>query len=171
MNIREALLKEHSKRNTMAIAGYIGNDAVKMRELMKVFEEKDHRLCQRAAWPLMYIAESHPALIYPHMEALTNLLDNPMHQAIKRNVMRVFQNLDIPEELMGKVADHGFRYLTDVNEKPAVKAFAMTVLYKIALKEPDLKHELKLLIEDMIPYGAPAIKSRGTKILKALEKS
>jgi hypothetical protein len=44
------------------------------------------------------------------------------------------------------------------------------VMYNIALKYPELKEELSLTIQDMIPYGSPAIINRGKKIVKLLEK-
>jgi hypothetical protein len=44
----------------------------------------------------------------------------------------------------------------------------MTVLANIARAEPDLKHEIKLVIEEMLPLGSGGIISRGKKVLKQL---
>ena len=46
----------------------------------------------------------------------------------------------------------------------------MTVLYNLSVNIPEIKNELKLLIEDLLPYGTAGIKSRGRKILAKLEK-
>ena len=47
----------------------------------------------------------------------------------------------------------------------------MTVLYNITLKIPELADELKIIIEDQMPYGSAGFKSRGKKILKGLQKA
>ena len=60
-------------------------------------------------------------------------------------------------------------YLTDVEETVAVKAFSMTVLYRICQKYPDLKQELIPVIEDNLAYSDKAgLQNRGKKILKKL---
>lgn len=169
--ILEALKKEHSKLNTLAIVNYVGSDPKRFEELLAVFSLKDIRLSQRAAWPLTCIAENQPDLIQPHLSVIVDLLDNPLHVAVKRNVMRSLRDFDLPENLLGNIADKAFVFLMDHKEAIAVRAFSMTVLYKICLKEPDLKNELIPIIEDMLQYGcSPGLKSYGKKMLKALHK-
>lgn len=63
MDIRRALMAEHSKRRTMAVVEYIGDDARRFAELMKLFFAGEYRLAHRAAWPMNYCAERHPELI------------------------------------------------------------------------------------------------------------
>ena len=50
MDIREALLAEHSKGQTTKIVRYIDGDPVRFAELMKLFLGDTYRLSQRAAW-------------------------------------------------------------------------------------------------------------------------
>jgi hypothetical protein len=79
------------------------------------------------------------------------------------------QLADLPESLAGITADICFRYLRDHQEPIAVKAYAMTIIYNLSMKYPELGDELALTIEDMMPYGSPGIRNRGAKILKALK--
>ncbi len=44
----------------------------------------------------------------------------------------------------------------------------MTVLEKICRKIPELKPELRLIIEEQLPHGSAAFKNRGNRILKRL---
>ena len=60
MDIRQSLLLEHSKPQTMKIVEFIGADEKHFAELMKIFFAGEYRLTQRAAWPLNYCAERHP---------------------------------------------------------------------------------------------------------------
>ena len=68
MNIREALLKEHSKQQCNNIVQYIGNSQQRFNELIKLFFGNEYRVVQRAAWVLSYSAIKHPALIKTHLK-------------------------------------------------------------------------------------------------------
>ena len=63
-----------------------------------------------------------------------------------------------------------FRFVEDPNEKVAVKAFSLTVLYNLSRKHPDIIPEVKLLIEQQMPHQTAGFKSRAKKILKEMEK-
>ncbi|UZR95514.1 hypothetical protein [Chondrinema litorale] len=170
MNISEALLKEHSKANSLNIAEYIGEDKVRFKQLIEIFIGEEYRLVQRSAWVLSIIAEKHPFLIKPYLSLLVKQLHNPKHDTVKRNILRILQFIEIPDELMGELADICFNFLTSGKEAIAIKVFAITVLEKIVRQYPELKYELIIIIEDQMPYSSAGFKSRGTKILKALKK-
>ena len=114
---------------------------------------------------MSHCAERHPELIEPYLQPFVDKLDEPnIHNAVKRNVMRVLQD-NLPEQLLGQVATKCFDYISDPAEAIAVKAFSLTVLDTICKREPDLKNELLLLIKERLPYETPAFKSRAKKIL------
>ncbi len=168
MDIKKELLKEHSKAQAEYIANFIGNDAAKFEELMRLFMSSHYRTNQRSAWVLSKCADKYPELIAPHIEPLIKNLKEDIHVAVKRNTLRVLQEIEIPKDLWGLTVDICFNTLASNQEPIAVKVFAMSVLHNIAQKEPDLKNELKMIIEDQLPYGSAGFKSRAKKILKQL---
>jgi hypothetical protein len=171
MNIKEELLKEHSKAQTMRIVAFVGVDKKRFQELMQLFLNNEYRITQRAAWSVSYCAIAHPALIKPYMSELIAKLKEPnVHDAVKRNIVRIWEAIDIPDDNSGEIYDICFGYLRSLDEPIAVKAFSMTVLGKICRNYLELKEELKASIEDMMPFGSPAIVSRGKKLLKELQK-
>ncbi len=171
MNIREALLKEHSKKNTTRLVGYIDNDRKRFAELMRLFLGNEKLVSQRAAWVFTYCVEEHPELIRPYFKKLiANLGVAGQHDAIIRNTVRTLQTIDVPREHLGALANACFALLLKHESAIAVKAFSMTILYNIAKKEPDLKAEIALVVNELIPNGSAGIKNRGAKILKALSK-
>ncbi|MGV3589596.1 MAG: hypothetical protein ACO1OF_21495 [Adhaeribacter sp.] len=170
MDIREALLQEYSKAQVLKVAAYIDNNPDRFRNLMQLFLGEDYRLTQRAAWVLSHCADQHPALLLPHLPDLINNLQQTNLAAVKRNTVRVLQNILIPEALQGLLADICFKYLT-TDEPVAIKVFAMTVLANLAQQEPDLKNELRLLIEDQLPYASPAFMARANKLLPKLRQN
>lgn len=170
MDIRSTLEKGHSKSITSQIVNYVDSNQKRFNELITIFLEGPHRTTQRAAWPLSYAAINHPKLIEPHFSSILKMLDKKdAHDAVKRNIVRLLQFVDIPTKHQGKVVEKCFK-LMDPKEPIAVRAFAMTVIANIAKTQPALRSELRIIIEDQLPYGSPGYQSRGKKILRQLEK-
>lgn len=166
MDIRQALLEEHSKRQTMAIVDYIGGERDRFAELMKVFFAGEYRTTQRAAWTLNYCATRNPSLVYPYLERLVDLLARKdVHNAVRRNIVRLLQFIEIPERLYGKVYSLCIDLVDDTTEPVAVRVFAMTVAANIAKKEPDLLGELKLIVEKHLPHTTAGFRSRARRVL------
>ncbi|MBL4651956.1 MAG: hypothetical protein JKY53_03685 [Flavobacteriales bacterium] len=170
MNIREAILQEHSKKQVLKIANYVGNDKERFAELMQIYFDGPYRVTQRGAWVLHHCAENNYNLVYPYLDKMVEILNENAHNAVKRNTLKILGMIDIPKYLMGTLTNKCFAYLKSETEPIAIRVFAMTVLYNITKTEPDLKHELKLVIEELLPYGSAGIKSRGKKTLKLLQK-
>lgn len=169
MNLQEQILKEHSKHNTVRIARWIGNDKKRFSQLMDLFMKGEYRVTQRSAWIVSHCADEHPALILPYLNKMIDRMMEPdVHIAVRRNVVRLLQNIEIPPSLAGKVATICFELLASQKEPVAVKCFSMTVLANIAKQEPDLKNEIRLMIEQQMPWGTGGFQSRGKRILREL---
>lgn len=169
-DLLDLLSQPMSKTNKNALAKAARHDPETLASLMHHFFEGDYRAVQNAAWAVSYVAELSPHMLYPYLHKMVHYLQQSEADAVKRNILRVLQFVEIPETLWGEVADRAFELLGRANEAVAIKAFAMTVLLKIVQEVPELKQELQVLVEDMLPFGSPAITSRGKRVLKALKK-
>lgn len=171
MNLVAELEKRHSLATRNKIIRYVGSDAKRFGELMKIFLGDTYRLTQWAGWPLSEIVKKQPELIRPYLKPVLRSIDKPgMHVAVKRNVMRLLQFINIPPAIRGVAFDKAFKLFTDTSEPIAVRVFAMSVMTQIAIEEPDLKNEVIIAIEEQLPYGSAAYKSRASRSLKALKK-
>lgn len=170
MDIEKRLAAEHSKTLTLAIVKYIDDDKKRFKILMNLFLSSDYRITQRAAWPLSYVVIEHPKLVVPYLAKLIKKLDEPgNHPAIARNILRIFQEIDIPEKFEGALVESCFRFLVSAESPIAIKAFAITVASRICKKYPELKNELGLHLEHMKNYPMPpAIKVRIRNAFKEL---
>ncbi len=164
--IKNTLYKEH----VSVVVNYIGNDTKRFANLMDLFFSNDNRLAQRAAWAMSHCVYKQSHLVMPYLEKLIKNLFNPVGDAIKRNTLRILQLIEIPEPLWGEALEKCFEYLESNNEAIAIRAFSMTIVYNISQKVPEIKPELKALIEEINVYGSAGLKSRGNKILRKLEK-
>ena len=171
MDIKTAIEEEHSKRQAVRIANYIGTDATRMQELVNLVLANSPKVSQRGAYALSYCGESEPEAVWPHLTALIRHLETPaIHDGVKRCILKVVEKAPLTEEQQGLAANYCFEYATNPQEAIAVRAFSMTVLFNIGLEQPELLPELKLVVEEMMVHGGPAIQSRGQRILKAMHK-
>lgn len=170
MNIKARLEAEHSKTLTMAIVTYIGHDKKRFKELMTIFLQGDYRLAQRAAWPLSYVCIAEPALVKPYCAKLIRLLDEPGHHpAIRRNILRLFQDVDIPEQHQGPLLDACLRIIQNASQPVAIIAFAITTATRLCRPFPELRTELLIVLRHMAQYPqTAAITVRIKKALKDL---
>ncbi|MBS1735978.1 MAG: hypothetical protein JSS98_05150 [Bacteroidetes bacterium] len=169
MILKDQLLKAHNKNNCDIIVNWVGNHEDRFIQLFECFLTNDYRLAQRASWPLSYCVSAHPELLKNHFGALIKRMKSPsVHNAIKRNGVRLLQDVVIPEKFEGEIIEMCFSFLKSPYEAVAIKAFSMSVIFNLAQKYPELKRELKIAIEDQISHQSAAFKSRGNKILKCL---
>ncbi|MDB5263760.1 MAG: hypothetical protein JWQ14_3043, partial [Adhaeribacter sp.] len=167
MNIREELLQAYSKAQVLSMAAFIGQDAGRFADLMKLLLGTEYRVTQRAAWVLSHCADQHPALLTPFLPALIANLGQTNLPAVKRNTLRVLQYVTIPEPLQGELANCCFALLAAA-EPVAIKVFAMTVLANLTQQEPDLKNELHLVLEVQLPHASPAFIARARRLMPEL---
>lgn len=169
MNIAEALEREHSKVQTLKITSYIGDDTKRFDQLMGIVLGDDQLLTQRGAWVMSHCTDLCPQLITPYIPQLVDELRKETHIALRRNILRILQNNRIEdEEVVGNLVDICFDILTNNNEEIAVKVFAMTVLFNHIKDIPELTAELKIIIQDQLPYASAGFKSRAKKIMRYL---
>ncbi|MFN0201753.1 MAG: hypothetical protein ACKVTZ_09545 [Bacteroidia bacterium] len=170
MNIKELLQNKYAKETILTIRDWIGEDAEKFATFMELFLQEDALMMQRAAWVLGHVGQVQPQLLLPYLSVFVQQLQRKdVHDAVKRNILRVLPEIEIPEEYQGELVIIGFDFLHS-NETPAIKTFAMTMLYHICLSQPELMPELKQVIEERLPFESKAFQSRGRKILKGKRK-
>lgn len=166
-HLKEEILKEHSKAQCDKITAWVGSDQTRFNELFELFLNSEYRVTQRAAWPLSYSANAHPQLIKKKFtELIKNLNKVGIHNAVKRNTLRILQHIDIPKKNQGEVMNICFQYVETPTEPVAIKAFALTILGNLAKQYPEIVPEIKLLINEQLPHQTAAFKSRANKLLK-----
>lgn len=169
--IHKLLKNSPSKSEALKLCQSIVHQPPLIDDLIQMYLEGSTRLTQRAAGVICLCAEKAPVLVIPYLPAMLAKLKEPdIHDAAKRNTLRILQFIDIPEQLEDEVMDLCFGYLESRAEAVAIKVFSMSVLYRLSEKYPELRNELRILIEDQMPYQKPAFISRGTKILAKLGK-
>ncbi len=132
MNLEAELLSEHSRKNAEKIAHWVGADRGRLSRLMRLFLKGEFRTAQRAAWAVAIAAEEHPLLFRRYLKLMLLRMQEPgVHDAVKRTVVRILQDVDIPDDLLGMATNVCFEQLSSGEAPIAVKCFSMTVLARI----------------------------------------
>jgi len=171
MKYREELLRNYSSALIRSIVSDIGNNPAKFADLTSLLSDNDPLISQRAAWPLSYVIENHPNIALPHIPVFMDLLTQRRHVAVKRNILRGFQFVNIPDEYLGTILDICYSFIRSVKEGIAVRAFAMTVVANACKIYPDLKHELIITLEALVDDETPGIRSRARNTLKQISST
>lgn len=171
MDLEKKLLERHSKEFTESIVNYIGNDSKKFEKLLSIMFTGKGIVSQRAAWAFSYCAINHLKALTRHFNGLIKLLeDSSHHPAIHRNILRVFQEINVPDKYCARLIEICFKNIMSQMQPIAVRAFAITVAANICERFPELKNELFLILNEInqLPQN-PAIKHRTRVALKQLE--
>ena len=170
MKFKEALLHEHSKAQTLKIVAEIGSSRKRFADLMAIIFANESIVAARAAWVLSHAGEAHPKLVEPYITQMLENLRRPVHDAVKRNSLKLIQAATLTEEQMGLAADLCFAFLADLKQPAAIRAYSLTICLRICRHEPALASELKLILDNCYRHSPPAVQSRAKHIRKELDQ-
>ena len=110
MDLRKAILAEHSKAQTNKILKWVGSNQKRFDELFHLFLNDEYRVVQRAAWPLSYCVIDNPQLIRKHFAKLVKSMKKPgLGDSVKRNTVRLLQHIEISHEIPWRYNEQLFR--------------------------------------------------------------
>lgn len=167
-NLIEQLSGELSRRNTDYIAHWIGENPKRYKQIMEIVFAESPGIQMRAAWVISVVSDKYPILFKTYTHRVISNIKKFEHSGTRRLLLRQLAAIEIPEKHYGKVYDTCFNWLMSKDEPPAVKVYCMQILVNIAEKLPDLKREIRLILEELANHESPAIKSRSKLLLKML---
>lgn len=171
MDLEKELSNKYSMGKIKAIATYACTNKMGLDQLMEYFIGSNQRLAQMASWCVSHTVDIDKSVVLPYVPQLIDIIHQPnKHDAVIRNSIRIFQFIEIPETYHGKLMNKCFEFVESPTTPAAFKAYALTVLFNLSKIYPDIKPELKTIIETLLPNETPAFKSRGKKILNELNK-
>ena len=137
---------------------------------MTCFMANEYRLAQRAAWSVTWATKNNPEIIKPYIKDLVKQIQRKdVHPAVIRNSVRILEKINIPEEFHGEVMNACFVFIETPATPAAIKAFSLTTLFNLSKHYPEIKSELKMIIEERWDTETAAFRSRGRKILNEIK--
>lgn len=168
MDFIAQLLQEHTRVNTDLIVKAVGNNKANFKQIIDIVYHQPPPLPQRASWVIPNVNKLHPELLTPYIAKFIDTLQTFNVDAVKRNMMVVLASHSIPEKLQGKLVNVCFDLMLSSSEMVVVKVHAMQALANMAQLHPELKTELKTVIQELAPNNTAAFKARARHVLKKL---
>lgn len=169
MALRGPSIQGHDKATAVRLAQWAAASPGHTRDLVTILRTGTPREKSTAAWALGLLGGSHPELLPPCVPELLATLAGTDLESVQRNILRAFQFCAIPEEEQGALTDLTFRWAQEPERAIAVRAFAITVAFRMVLAHPELAPELRSVLELVMRRSPPpAIRSRANKALRHL---
>lgn len=172
MNIRQQLLKKHSRENADFIEAHVVQTPGAIVELMVCFLGEEVKVAQRSSQVVGNLGRHHPEMLQPWWEEMIEAGVQPIHIAIRRNVARYFCELElpIPRKLENRIANSFAEWAIASDAPVAVQVFAMQFVADRHETYPKLAKTIRQQIESRLDSGSPGFCNRGRKILKQMSE-
>lgn len=157
--LKKLLEEEHSKKQKDIIVKEILAGKIPLKSLIKVIQSNEGIYAQRGAYVITGLHDDAPQLLTKYIPELLDAIKPTSHQAIPRAVYRYLTEAEIPEVFEGELFEEGMQQFISKKTPIAVKAHLMTILTRIALKYPELQHEVIFAIKDQLPDSSKGYQS------------
>ncbi|MEM6342852.1 MAG: hypothetical protein AAF927_03195 [Bacteroidota bacterium] len=166
------ILKGRTNRDHMVeIAEWVGKDAERFAEVWRLVNCGEEPTAPYASWLMDFCLQLYPDHLLSYRKGAYELLQQPLHNMIHRNLVKHLYRVEIDEEIEGDLYDLAINKISNPQVEVAIRVHCMDIAWKIAEPYVELREELRLVIEGHIADGSAGFKSRGKRILKRIEKA
>jgi hypothetical protein len=141
------------------------------RDLLDLCFLEKYPISMRAARAVQLYCGKHPEEIYPFLDEVIGKSTRSNIGGVRRNFMKIFSEFIEIERIKepGKLLNTCFDWLLDGSITPAIKIYAMQMIFKLGKNEPDLLNELAATINIIMEESEISLKTCGRKMLKRIE--
>lgn len=166
------LLGDSSRKGIDMAVQVVGDNPEIFKQFLDIAMRDKGQITMRASRVINFATLKHPQLFEPYASDIAKKLPHIKHHSLKRELIKTFAENDfgLDDETTSDLLELCFRWFTDQNEKIAVQAYALDVLYNISNDFPDLKFELLSVIEQQQEFMSTGMKVRIRKMLPKLIK-
>lgn len=144
----------------------------KLEEVMECAFNGNDKERKRACWILHHVSDRRPEVFYMKEKMMIDQLERTETQAEIRFILRYYSKYRLPrhQEREGLLTDYCFKVLMTPHDSVAPRVYSMSVLHKLAMRYPELAHELEASIRWALENGSAGMISRGNKVLQDLKR-
>jgi hypothetical protein len=167
--IIETLLNDHNRSERAYLCSLIKSQD-QFDVLYKFIRNNDDKKGSYASWVFTSQSDKNKTIVLAYIDDIITWLPNCKTQGILRSMLRSVAQVKAPENNESEWIDLCFKYLMEFEYEIAVKVHAMQILFLYCKKYPELSTELKTVLESGMDNYTAAMRARGRRILKALDK-
>ncbi len=166
--LTEYLQTLSGKTQAVLISEYVLENPYLIEPLYHLIQSDKPKLQWHAAWVFEHIFIAKPEIIKPYIKEIVSEFHTIENNGVKRHFAKILSLTDINNMATGIFINTCFEWLKSELIPVAVKAHCIQILFHLTQKYPDLKAELRIVLEEQIPFNSVGFKSRARKILKQL---
>ena len=143
----------------------------RLPELVATLRHPRDGVVMRGAMALADLGRAQPALLVPYHRELVDLLQSDPIDATNRCLFRYFAELplaDVDPAVEGELLDLAFRRGSDPQSSVTIRIWGLQIVANYCARYPELRDELRGVIEEQMPTAPAGFRSRGRKILAAI---
>jgi hypothetical protein len=150
------------------VVGQVLESAVLFEELINGMLVDDPLVRMRSADAVEKITRLKPEWLTPYKKILIRLAGDSKQQEVRWHMAQILPRLRLNPREKKSIVDILDSYLNDKSK--IVVTFALQALTDFAVEDECLKPRVIGVLEEFTRTGSPAIKNRGRKLLKILNK-
>ena len=166
--LTEKIEQCNSKQAVLMLGSYIANNPDFIDHILLLMREMNKPKHWKAAWVFDHVYQEDKGLILPYIDTLITLFKESKSQSVLRICGKLLTFHPVTDKLDGDFINVCFDMLISPNVAVAIKVHAMQLVFNISEVYPELKPELKIVIQEQIPNNTAGFKSRANKLLKKL---
>ncbi len=143
-----------------------------LRDMLDICWLEKYPMSMRAARAAQLYLELHHEAICPYLDEIVDKILHTRIDGVRRNFLKVLADFVDTDRItdQGILLNACFDWLLDGGMTPGTKIHAMTIIYKMGLKEPDLLKELASSIEIIMDESEISMKTCGRKMLARISR-
>jgi hypothetical protein len=165
------LLCDSSRSLADLAASMICDDPELLKPLLSLIWSDHDPWSNRASRVFSICCCRFPGFMRPYSTEIIKKMGNVKSEGVLRNMLKIFSetNIKLSESSRSLLTNLCFDYLTG-NTPVAIKVYSMEIIFRFCTDYPEIMQELYAIIESQMDGGTAGFKSRGTKILKKINK-
>jgi hypothetical protein len=150
------------------IASACVNDYELLADVVKALSHISYNSAYNASWILAHCFTEHPELYQAKYTPLLLEASNAFESksGIKRNVLKVFQSVEIKGKQIEQVLELAYNTLENIQAEAALRAFSISILERYVQHFPELIPDLIFMLERELPNAGAAFTVRARLFLK-----
>lgn len=165
--LSQSLRSEGSNANREKWAILILEKKIPLLDLIEIVHaERDVAL--RFMWLVGHICDKDPSVIYPAVAEFFRKRNDVNILNYNCSVAKMLFKAGVPVEIEAEVIDELFKWMLDPMTNVSNKIFAMRTLQNLSVKYPELKNELKIVIDDQLTKNKSSFDKTAKKVLESL---
>jgi len=163
-----SLLADRTEVNLKRWAQYIIKNKIPLMDVAHVVTG-GQTVATPFIWMVGGLCESAPEIVAPAVGYFYSKRHDVRIINFNRSLAKMFWLAGIPKKIQGEAIDEMFKWVLDAKVIVSTKNYALLALDKLSDKHPELKNELKIVIQDQLGKNSVAFEKCAGKIFRKLE--